>query len=307
MKRLLIDTDTASDDAVALIMALRHPEVQVEAITVVAGNMPVAQGVQNALYTVELCEKSVPVYAGVETPLLKELATAEDFHGKDGLGDIGLPLKGRNPTPGRAADIIVDTINRYPGEITLVALAPLTNIAVALRLDPSIAEKVKACIVMGGTAQGPGNVTPVAEYNIWVDPEAARIVFTSAMPIKLVDWYVTRNYAALSLAEMSELRRLGTPLAEFCCAIQRAHIAFNQTVGIEGPVFADPLAMAIAIDPEVGGETKHAFVAVETQSPLCLGQTVVDYTNLQSQAPNAEIVLSASHERFLSMLHNALQ
>jgi purine nucleosidase len=302
LKRLLIDTDTASDDAVALVLALKHPDAQIEAITVVAGNMPLAQGVQNALYTVELCEKDVPVYAGASLPLLKPLVTAEDFHGSDGLGDIGLPLTGRVAAEGRAADVIVDTINRYPGEVTLVALAPLTNLALALRLDPSIAAKVQRCVIMGGTAQGPGNVTPVAEYNIWVDPEAAQIVFSSSLPITLVDWYVTRTCATISPAEMRVLQAIGTPLARFCCAIQRAHLAFNQTVGIEGPVFADPLAMAIALEPALAEETKRAFIAVETRSLLCLGQTVVDYTGI----PNAEVVLSASHELFLALLHRAL-
>lgn len=307
MRRFLIDTDTASDDAVALVMALKHADISVGAITVVAGNMPVAQGAQNALYTVELCGARVPVYAGSSTPLLKPLVTAEDFHGMDGLGDRGLPLKGRSPAPGRAADVIIDTIHRFPGEITLVALGPLTNLALALRMDPSIAQEIKPCVVMGGAAQGPGNITPVAEYNIWVDPEAAHIVFSSSMPLTMVDWYVTRHYATIAPAEMAALRELGTPLAQFCCDIQQAHIAFNQKVGIEGPVFADPLAMAIAIDPEIASERKRAFVAIETQSPLCLGQTVVDHAGVLPQEPNVEIVLSASHERFLDMLHAAVR
>lgn len=307
MRRFLIDTDTASDDAVALILALKHADISVEAITVVAGNMPVTQGTQNALYTVELCGARVPVYAGCSAPLLKPLVTAEDFHGQDGLGDQGLPLQGRSPAPGRAVDVIIDTIHRFPGEITLVALGPLTNLALALRMDPSIAQEVKTCVVMGGAAQGPGNVTPVAEYNIWVDPAAAQIVFNSLLPLTLVDWYVTRHYAMIAPAELDALRALGTPLARFSCDIQQAHIAFNQKVGIEGPVFADPLAMAIAIDPEVASERERAFVTIETQSPLCLGQTVVDRDGVLSQEPNVEIVLSASHERFLAMLHDAVR
>ena len=307
MRRFLIDTDAASDDAVALVMALKHPELQVEAITVVAGNIPVEQGVQNALYTVALCNAQVPVYAGIGSPLIKPLVTAEEFHGADGMGDIGLALQGRKPTPGRAVDAIIETINRYPGEITLVALGPLTNIACALRLDPSISKNVKACIIMGGAAQGPGNVTPVAEYNIWVDPEAAHIVFSSKMPIKLVDWYIARQYATLTLPEVEELRSLATPLARFCMDIQRVHLALNQEMGISGLELADPIAMAIALDPEVATETKRLFVAIETQSPLCLGQTVVDHMNVMQQTPNVEVVLSASHERFLEILRNALK
>src|SRR6266704_4927685 len=145
MRRFLIDTDTASDDAVALVMALRDPDVQVEAITVVAGNVPLEQGLQNALYTVHICQKQVPVYRGLAAPILRSLETAQDIHGQDGMGDIGLPLSGRIHAAGHAVDIIRETINRHPGEITIVALAPLTNIAMAILLDPPLASKVKEC------------------------------------------------------------------------------------------------------------------------------------------------------------------
>src|SRR5712692_3104842 len=172
MRHFLIDTDTASDDAVALVMALTYP------------NVPVDQGVQNALYTVALCDKRVPVYRGVAAPLLRPLETAQNVHGQDGMGDIGLPLSGRMPAEGHAVDVLRETIRRYAGDITLVTLGPLTNVALALLQDPSLAGKVKECVMMGGIGQGYGNVTPVAEYNIWVDPEAAKVVFSSSMPIK---------------------------------------------------------------------------------------------------------------------------
>jgi purine nucleosidase len=149
LRHFLIDTDTASDDAVALVMALGYPGVQVEAITVVGGNVPVDQGVQNALYTVELCEKQVPVYRGVAAPIVRPLETAQHVHGGDGMGDIGLPLSGRAPTPGHGVTALIETINRFAGEITLVSLGPLTNIAIGLLQDPSIATKVKKCVVMG--------------------------------------------------------------------------------------------------------------------------------------------------------------
>ena len=137
-RKFLIDTDTASDDAVALVMALREPTVTVEAVTVVAGNVPVDQAVQNALYTVELCGSEVPVYAGRHAPLMRDLQTAEDVHGKDGMGNIGLPLSGRNPAGTGAVDVIIETIIGSPGEITLVTLGPLTNVAIALLREPGI-------------------------------------------------------------------------------------------------------------------------------------------------------------------------
>ena len=208
MRRFLIDTDTASDDAVALVMALRYPGVNVEAITIVAGNVPVDQGVQNALYTLELCQQDVPVYRGMPAPLSRPLETAQFVHGQDGMGDIGLPFSGRQPAGENAVDVIIETIHRFAGQLTLVTLGPLTNIASALRQDPDIAKEVMQCIIMGGTRQGHGNITPVGEYNFWADPEAAKIVFESGMSIKMVGWDISRNYAVLNPQEVSNLRSL---------------------------------------------------------------------------------------------------
>jgi purine nucleosidase len=188
MRRLLVDTDTAADDPVALVMALRHLGVRVEAITVVAGNVPVDQGVQNALYTLELLGEHVPVLRGAESPLLAPLKTSQFIHGEDGMGDRGLPLHGREPHPGHAVDALLEVAKRYPGQVELVTLGPLTNVAMALHKDPSFAAKVKGCVMMCGAADHLGNITPVAEFNVWVDPEAAEVVFSSGMPIKMVAW-----------------------------------------------------------------------------------------------------------------------
>jgi len=301
MRRFLIDTDTASDDAVALVMALRDPNVQVEAITVVAGNVSLDQGLQNALYTVELCQKQTPVYRGMASPILRPLETAQDIHGQDGMGDFGLPLSGRIPTRGHAVEIIKETINRYPGEISIVALGPLTNIAWALLFDPSLASKVKECIIMGGNSQGVGNTNPVAEFNIWVDPEAAKIVFASQMPIIMVDWYISKTFATISPSEAITLRNVGTKLATFCVDIQTHHASEK------GFVIADPIAMAIALDRSVATETKRLFVEIETVSTISRGQTVVDHLNFMKKQPNAEVVLSASHEHFLQLLLKSVQ
>ena len=300
-RRFLIDTDTASDDAVALVMALQYPDVQVEGITVVAGNVSIEQGLENALYTVEICKKNVPVYRGLASPMLRPLETAQDIHGSDGMGEIGLPLFGRKPASGHAVDVIRNIVNRYPGEITIVALGPLTNIAVALLLEPELAFRVKECIVMGGTAQGIGNVNPVAEFNIWVDPEAAKIVFASHMPITMVDWFISTKYATISLSEAESLRNIGTPLAQFCVSIQRSHTNEN------GFVIADPIAMAIALDRSIATEIKRLYVDIETGSPLSRGQTIIDHLNFLKQTPNADVVLSASHERFFDILKMSVQ
>jgi purine nucleosidase len=305
MRRFLIDTDTASDDAVALVMALQNPDISIEAITVVAGNVPVEQGLQNALYTVELCKKQVPVYAGMAGPMLHPLETAQHIHGVDGLGDIGLPLHGRIPAPGHAVHALIDIIKRFPGEITLVALGPLTNIALALRFDASIAQKVKECIIMGGVGKGIGNVTPVAEYNIWVDPEAAKIVFESGMPITMVGWDVCVNKATISLDEAQSIRQIGTTLAEFCIDIQ--HVHGGGKLNARPFVIADPLAMAIALNREVATDVRTLSVSIETESRLCRGQTVVDHLGVLKKEANVDVVMGASHEAFLHMLHEAVR
>src|ERR1700761_7778301 len=200
-RKILIDTDTASDDAVALIMALRSPLVSVVAITTVAGNVPVDQGTSNALYTVELCGATVPVYTGASAPLSRPLEDASWFHGQDGLGDHGY-------RPGRltaektfAVDAIIETIAANPG-LEIITLGPLTNVALALRQQPGLAGNVSRCVVMGGAPCCEGNVTPTAEYNFWVDPEAARVVARSQLPLELVGWQLSRGEAVVDGPEI---------------------------------------------------------------------------------------------------------
>lgn len=307
MRQLIIDTDTASDDAVALVMALLHPDVRVEAITVVAGNVPLEQGVQNALYAVELCGASVPVYAGRAAPLLRPLETAQHVHGQDGMGDIGLPLAGRTPAAGHAVDVLVERITQAPGAITLVTLGPLTNVALALLREPSLAHQVARCVVMGGTSDAYGNITPVAEYNIWTDPEAAQIVFDSGMPLTMVGWDISRTYAVFTPEDTELLRALDTPLAQFCvdiqATLQRWTAEETQLPGFDLP---DPIAMAVALDPTVATRTAHVPVIVETGDGLCRGQTVLDHRNVLRRPHTAEVVLTADRARFVELLTQAV-
>ena len=307
-RHFLIDTDTASDDAVALVLAMQHPGVQIEAITVVAGNVPVDQGVQNALYTVELCGRSIPVYRGMPGPLIRPLETAQGVHGDDGMGDIGLPLSGRAPAAGHAVQVLIDTIHQFADEIVLVTLGPLTNIAVALRQDPLIAQAVSECIIMGGTGQGHGNVTPVAEYNFWTDPDAAKIVFESGMRIRMVGWDISRTYAVLGLEDGAALRAIGTPLAHFCIDIQRTVQQFALTTTLlDGFDLPDPIAMAVALDPSVATGIERCFVDIEAGGDLCRGQSVVDHLGILGREPNAEVVMEASRDMFVRMLFDAVR
>ncbi len=307
-RHLIIDTDTASDDAVALVMALRYPGVQVEAITTVAGNVPVEQATQNALYTLELCGGRTPVYQGASRPLLRPLFTAQFVHGQDGMGDIGLPVRGRTPASGDGVAALIEAIRRFAGQVTLVTLGPLTNVALALRQEPSIVEQVERCVVMGGVGRGLGNITPVAEYNIWVDPEAARIVFEAGLRLTMVGIDVSHGAAVFTPDEAAQLRAAGGPLAEFCVDIQACLQRF--TVGklrLAGFDLPDPVTMAVALDPGVVTQQKRLHVAVETGSELCRGQTVVDHLGVTGNAPNVDVVLEASRERFLRILYDAVR
>jgi purine nucleosidase len=288
-RSFLIDTDTASDDAVALIMALRAPDVQVRAITIVAGNVPVEQGAHNALYTAELCGADVPVFVGAERPLKRAYMHAEWFHGKDGMGDHGYPMPKRAPESAHAVDAIVETIRANPG-ITLVTLGPLTNVALALNRAPEIAANVSRTVVMGGAPCCEGNVTPAAEYNIWVDPEAARIVARSGLPIELAGWHTCRGPAALNAAEIDHVLSFNTPLARFAIDCNsRAREAYHEQTGEHGISLPDPVAMSIALDPGVCTSASDHFLEIETGSELTRGMTVVDRLNIAADERNREV------------------
>jgi purine nucleosidase len=273
---MIIDTDTASDDAVALIMALRAPEVDVRAITVVAGNVSLNRGSRNARYTLELCKADVPVYEGADRPLLREPRPASFFHGEDGLGDQGYPPPRRPPATGHAVPALVEAVHVQPG-LTLVTLGPLTNVALALAQSPEIVEKIGRCVVMGGAACTVGNMTPAAEYNIWCDPEAARICFRSGLPIEMVGWELCRGAANLDDEDIARVRTLDTPLARFALGCNAKALEANRGSYREpGIALPDPVAMAVALDPGVVTRRSRHAVDVECEGTLTRGMTVVD-------------------------------
>ncbi len=318
-RAFVIDTDTASDDAVALIMALRQPDIVVKAITVVAGNVPVDQGVTNALYTVELCQADVPVYRGADRPLIRDLVTAQFFHGQDGFGDQHYPPPVARVQPDHAVEALIRVIKANPG-ITLVTLGPLTNIALAVALAPEVVSLVERCIVMGGAANTVGNVTPAAEFNIWVDPEAARRVFHSGLAIEMVGCELSTGPANITTAEMNEIRALDTPLAHFTLDCNRTGIQTNQRwLGDPGLALPDPVAMSIAIDPTICAHKSGHHVTVEIDSPLTRGMTVVDQLGVARDAnnrplwgalvdgpPNVTVCREIDIPRWKSLLYSAL-
>ena len=296
---ILIDTDTASDDAVALIMALRNPGVVVRGITTVAGNVEVDQATRNALFVTELCGKEVPVFKGATQPLFRPAIDANWFHGRDGLSDLGFAPTRRSAESEHAVDAILDLSKRYSG-LTLVTLGPLTNIAIALLRDPKLADRISRCVVMGGNPCCIGNVTPAAEYNIWCDSEAAEIVLRSGMRIDLVGWHLSRDDAILNDAEIARIRAIGSPLANFAIDCNRtAAAAYKIQTGEIGISLPDPVAMGVALDPSIITQASDHRVMIECRSELTRGMTVVDQLNVAGDARNLSTWSSAKSARVI--------
>ena len=306
-RRIFIDTDTASDDAVALMMAFKHVAADLVGISIVAGNVPTDQGVQNALYVRELFGAATPVFAGAANPLSRPLESAQHIHGNDGMGDIGLDVAGRKANEGSGIQAIVDAANQYPGELELVTLGPLTNIALALQLDPGIAGKIKQCTIMGGTSDGYGNVTPVSEYNIWADPEGAEIVFASDMPKTMVGWDISRKYAVISDDDAESIRAIGTEAATVAVDAQVIVRKFcSGTSGVDGFDFPDPIATAVAISEQMILASKQAAVTIVTNEGPTRGMAIVDDRQFSDRACSTRVVLEADRDHFLALLRSAL-
>ncbi|MDE0608811.1 MAG: nucleoside hydrolase [Anaerolineaceae bacterium] len=317
-RSFLIDTDTASDDAVALIMALRAPDVDIRALTIVSGNVDVAQGVRNALTTMEFCGRDdVPVYAGADQPLLRSNARADWFHGLDGMGNMNYPPPRGQAAEGHAVDALVNTIRDNPG-IVLVTLGPLTNVALALARAPEIVSMISRCVVMGGTAWSVGNVSPAAEFNVWHDPEAARMVFLSGLPVEMAGWELSRFDAALSRDDIAHVRSLDTPLAHFSIDCNRSAMeAIQIQSGEDNLDLPDPVAMAIALEPDICTRSSRHAVEIETQSELTRGMTIIDQldnagdvrnrqTWAQALAANVTVCREIDVPRWKQMLYRSL-
>ncbi len=322
-KKFIIDADTGSDDAVAILMALRDPRVEVLGVTVVSGNVPLKQGIINTLSTAELCDVEVKVFAGSDKPLTRgyrELYTLEEFqahvqalspdsisaqcvHGVDGMGDIGIEPKNKKHEEEDAIEYLVNSFNNNPNEITLVTLGPLTNIAKAIQKDSSIVDKIEHCYVMGGTSDGTGNVSAAAEYNIWVDPEAAQIVFNSGLAITMVGWDNSYKYAMLKDKEINDLKSLNSKYADFCVDIQKTLIELTYaSYGFYGFDLPDPITMAIALDNDIILESQQLHVLVDVRDGITRGQTIVDYFNAEQGNQNVRVVTKSHDKGFLNLL-----
>ena len=306
MQKMWIDTDTASDDAVALILALKSKTTEVLGISIVAGNVPIDLGVQAALYTIEMCGAKTPVHVGAHQPLVRSFSSAQNVHGTDGMGDIGLNLVGRKPTSTQAISQMIDIFRSAPNEIDLVTLGPLTNIALALSIEPQFAKMVRRCVIMGGTGVLPGNVTAASEFNVWADPEAARIVFDSDLPLEMVGWDVSVADAVISDQLAHELGAV-SELGKFAMAIQRHVREFCRTeTKLEGFDLPDPIAMAVALDPKIVTSEIQKYVRVNLGFGETRGQTIVDQLGIINNRNNCRVVLRVDREKFISLLRTAL-
>jgi purine nucleosidase len=307
-RRFFIDTDTASDDAVAILMALNWPDVHVEGISAVYGNVPLEQASRNARTTVELCRTETPVHEGLHRPLLREPVHAEFFHGADGMGGMNFPEPRRRAASKEAISEILRAFRDSPGEITLVTLGPLTNIATALRIEPRLAEWVRQCYVMGGAACTVGNITPAAEYNIWCDPEAARIVFHSGMKILMVGWEHCRGEANLDDDDIDTILDFGTKRAKFAIDINRSALKANREwLGEPGIPLPDPVTMAIALEPKVCTERSRHYVDVSCDQELTRGMTVVDERDVTQKEPNIDVCWEIDIELWKETLYRTLR
>ncbi|MDA2969059.1 MAG: nucleoside hydrolase [Actinomycetota bacterium] len=306
MQKMWIDTDTASDDAVALILALKSKTTEVIGISIVAGNVPIDLGVQAALYTIEMCGAKTPVHVGAHQPLVRSFSSAQNVHGTDGMGDIGLKLTGRKPTSTHAISEMIATFRATPNEIDLVTLGPLTNIALALSIEPEFATWVRRCVIMGGTGALPGNVTAASEFNVWADPEAARIVFDSDLPLEMVGWDVSVADAVISDELATELSSFGS-LGSFAMKIQRQVREFCRTeTKLDGFDLPDPIAMAVALDPKIVSSEIKKHVRVNLGFGDTRGQTIVDHLDIINNRDNCRVVLRVNRDQFVGMLREAL-
>ena len=271
--RVIIDTDPGVDDALALLLAMRSPELKIEAITAVAGNVPLELSLPNALRMVEISGRTdIPVAAGAKAPLQRRLVTATYAHGENGLGGAVFPEPTIKPVSEPAAELIRQVIRKYPGEVSLIPIGPMTNIATALDLDSELAGMVRRIVMMGGSLSG-GNITPAAEFNVYVDPEAARIVFQSGIPITMVGLDVTRK-TSLTDEHVRVLEAAKNPVSQAAAKIGRNAINHNREQGfLIGPNMHDSLAVAGFLDPSLL-TLKDYYVDVETTGELTAGETL---------------------------------
>jgi inosine-uridine nucleoside N-ribohydrolase len=314
-ERVIIDTDPGIDDAMAILLALNSPELKVEALTVVPGNVEASQGLENGLKLVSLARRcDVPVAGGAQHPLNQKLITAQFWHGKNGLADVELPPSKCKADSRFGPDLIIELVHQYPHEITLIAVGPLTNVALAISNDPTIVPLVKDIVIMGGSISG-GNVNGAAEANIYGDPEAASIVFNAGWIVTMIGSDVSER-TLMTRKYLSQLQALHGPESDFISKLADFYLTRSEKSGYSGAAMYDPLAVATVIDPTLV-TLKEMHVDVETKGEFTRGETVAnrmgsnennvlhgDHYEVEGVVdlkPNAKVCLASDAERFLQL------
>lgn len=300
-KRILIDTDPGIDDALAILLALASPEIQIEGLTTIHGNCSVGQATINALSILELAKaKEIPVAKGFSLPLVQPSLLAAETHGDTGLGYAKLPEPRPSPEVRHASDFLIEKILSNPGEITLLAIGPLTNIAFAIRKEPRMIGAVREVIIMGGTIRYPGNATPLAEYNVFVDPHAAHMVYHSSMPITLVPLDVTYQ-CILTPDDVKQLEKTPAPISRFIDDSTRFYMEFHDEYQkIAGCAINDPLALALTFSPELC-DYQDLYVDVDISGGVSMGKTFADFYDLTKKSPNMRVALDVRARDFMEL------
>ena len=327
MMKLIIDADTGSDDAVALLMAYRNlPSDQILGVTVVAGNVPLDQGLINTSYVNELCEVHVPIFKGADKPMKRnyrevynseestaialsygnDSTSAQNVHGIDGLGDIGIKPKNHKIETESAQDFYKKVLEEED-EIEIVTLGPLTNIAGLVQNNEEKLEKIKHCYIMGGSSNALGNITKFAEYNFWVDPEAADIVLNSGIPITVIGWDPSLYDAMIDTEKIQEIDAIGTKFSKFTNDIQVVLREMMKDIfGTDSYDLPDPLAMSVYLDNEIISQSVEVNVRVDTRDGMTRGGCILDFLNLEPEAPKIRVVQRCHGDKFYSLLKNSL-
>ncbi len=306
-KRILIDADPGIDDALAILLAVASPEVILEGCTVVHGNCSAEQGTINALSILHLAGAGhISVARGFDLPLVQPSLLAPETHGDMGLGYAQLPLPVISPVSQHAVNFLIQKIMSSPGEITLVAVAPLTNLAVAVRMEPRIVQAVKEVIVMGGAIRHQGNTTPLAEFNVFVDPHAAHIVYHSGIPITLVPLDVTYQ-CILTPEDVERLLAIQSPVTRFIADATRFYFEFHDTYQkINGCAINDPLALALVFAPELCEYEEH-YVDVDISGGVSMGKTYADFYQMSKKPANMKVALRVRSRDFIELFLDRME
>ena len=309
MKRIVIDCDPGIDDAQAIIMAHRHPNIKIEAITSVSGNVGIDQTTENVLKILDVLEADqIPVYQGAASGLVEQGNNASFVHGKNGLGDVEIPKSKRKIEEDPAALALIQLAKENPGELELIAIGPLTNLALALRLDPQLPSRYKRLVIMGGAHFAQGNTENLpAEFNIYADPDAASVVFENWEKLTMISWEATVSHG-MPINDYQALFGYDNPRSAFLQKVTAKSLDYLKTVLKTNMSFsADPLAMAVLMEPDIVTEVEEKYVQVERFGRLTRGMTVVDWWGLTNKPPNTEIVMKVDTLRFFDLMNLAVK